>query len=31
VFVGIFPGVLIQLITPALSHILHVATTAGIH
>src|SRR5579859_7414029 len=31
VFVGIFPGFLIQVITPALSNILHVATTAGFH
>ncbi|HVB73292.1 MAG TPA: NADH-quinone oxidoreductase subunit M [Ktedonobacteraceae bacterium] len=31
VFVGIFPNFLINLITPALSGILHVATTVGLH
>ena len=31
VFVGIYPSFLIRLITPALSNILHVATTAGFH
>ena len=31
VFVGIFPGFLIRLITPALSNILHIVTTAGLH
>jgi NADH-quinone oxidoreductase subunit M len=31
VVVGIFPGILINVISPALSNILHVATTAGLH
>src|SRR3984893_11140472 len=31
VSVGIFPGFLIRLITPALSTIIHVAATAGLH
>ena len=31
VFVGIFPGFLIRLITPALSNILHIVTTVGLH
>ena len=31
VLVGIFPGFLIHVITPALSNILHVATTASFH
>jgi NADH-quinone oxidoreductase subunit M len=31
VFVGIFPNFLIRLITPALSNILHIVTTVGLH
>ena len=31
VFVGIFPNFLIRVITPALSTIIHVATTVGLH
>jgi len=31
VFVGIFPSFLIRLITPALSNILHIVTTVGLH
>src|SRR6266849_4091975 len=31
VFVGIFPNFLIRVITPALSNILHIVTTVGLH